>query len=192
MKYDLIICGVGGQGILAISMVLGRACLAANLHIRQSEIHGMAQRGGSVHSHFRFSDEVICSDMIPNSKADMILAMEPMEALRYLPWLNPEGRIITNTEPVVNIPDYPELETLYQELERYPNVLMLNATEMARNARAARAVNMALLGAASAYLPLDEEILKGAIQTHFAGRASSMIEKNLEIFSQARELAHNS
>lgn len=192
MKYDLIICGVGGQGILAISMVLGRACIAANLQVRQSEIHGMAQRGGSVHSHFRISDQSICSDMIPYSKADMILAMEPMEALRYLPWLSPQGRIITNTEPVVNIPDYPKIETIYNELDHYPNVLLVNATEIVRKANAARAVNMALLGAASAFLPLDERVLQDAIRAHFDGKKASLAEKNLGIFAEAREIAQGS
>lgn len=189
MKYDLIICGVGGQGILAISMVLGRACMNANLQVRQSEIHGMAQRGGSVHAHFRISDSNINSDIIPHSKADLILSMEPMEALRYLPWLNPQGRIITNTESVVNIPNYPDIESVYDELKRYPNVLLINATEIVKKAKAPRAVNMALLGAASAFLPLSVELLTDAIRERFANKSSTVIDKNLAIFAEARQIA---
>jgi indolepyruvate ferredoxin oxidoreductase beta subunit len=189
MKYDLIISGVGGQGILAIAMVLGRACLNANLQVRQSEIHGMAQRGGAVHSHFRISDSTICSDVIPHNKADMILAMEPMEALRYLPWLSADGRIIANSEPVVNIPNYPYIDVIENELKQYPNLFLFDGSKIANEAKASRALNMAMLGAASAWLPLDNSLLKEAITEHFQDKKAGVTEKNLAIFETAREAA---
>lgn len=189
MKYDLIISGVGGQGILAIAMVLGKACLNASLQIRQSEIHGMAQRGGAVHSHFRFSDKQICADVIPHNKADMILAMEPMEALRYLPWLSLDGRIVANSEPLINIPNYPEMAVIEQELKNYPNLFLFNGSQIANDARTPRALNMAMLGAASAWLPLDEKLLKDAISEQFGDKKPGLAEKNLDIFQTARDAA---
>ena len=107
MKKDIILAGVGGQGILSIAATIGFAAIEAGLHIKQSEVHGMSQRGGDVQSHLRLSDSEIASDLIPFGKADMIISVEPMESLRYLPMLSPDGWLITNTTPFINIPNYP-------------------------------------------------------------------------------------
>lgn len=189
MKYDIIISGVGGQGILAIAMVLGKACINEGLQVRQSEIHGMAQRGGAVHSHFRFSDSEICSDVIPLNKADMILTMEPMEALRYLPYLKSGGKIIGNIEPVINIPNYPDVEDIKQQLIQCADTFIFDGSKIASDIGAKKALNMAILGAASPFLPLDENALKEAIKTQFKSKKESIIEKNIEIFMAAREQA---
>ena len=106
-KKDIILAGVGGQGILSIATVIGWAALDQNLHLKQAEVHGMSQRGGDVQSNLRLSRERIWSDLIPKGGCDLILSLEPMEALRYLPWLAPDGWIVTNTTPFVNIPNYP-------------------------------------------------------------------------------------
>ncbi|THB67499.1 MAG: indolepyruvate oxidoreductase subunit beta [Gammaproteobacteria bacterium] len=189
MKYDIIISGVGGQGILAIAMVLGKACIGENLQVRQSEIHGMAQRGGAVHSHFRFSNEQICSDLIPLNKADMILAMEPMEALRYLPYLKSDGKIVANSEPVINIPDYPEIETITTQLKDNSDAFIFDGSIIAADAGAKKALNMAMLGAASPFLPLSEDTLINAIKTQFKNKKEELIQKNLDIFAAARKAA---
>ena len=88
MKTDIILCGVGGQGILSIATVLGQAATASGLYLKQAEVHGMSQRGGDVQSNLRLSTERIWSDLIPKGQADLIISMEPMEALRYLPYLS--------------------------------------------------------------------------------------------------------
>ncbi|THB72121.1 MAG: indolepyruvate oxidoreductase subunit beta [Gammaproteobacteria bacterium] len=190
MKYDIIISGVGGQGILAIAMVLGKACIGEDLQVRQSEIHGMAQRGGAVHSHFRISDGEICSDVIPLKKADMILAMEPMEALRYIPFLKEGGKVIANVEPVVNIPNYPDLEEVKQQLENAADTFIFDGSTIAAEGGTKKALNMAMLGAASPFLPLSEETLTEAIKTQFQGKKEDLIQKNLDIFAAAREAAN--
>ena len=108
MKKDIILAGVGGQGILSIATIIGEAATNANVQLKQAEVHGMSQRGGDVQSNLRLSNEEIYSDLIPKGKADMIIAMEPMEALRYADCLSADGVIITSSAPFVNIPNYPD------------------------------------------------------------------------------------
>ena len=105
MKSDIILSGVGGQGIVSIAATIAMAALDSNLNIKQSEVHGMSQRGGAVYSHLRISDTDISSDLIPLGKADIIISVEPMESLRYLPWLKEDGWLVTNSTPFINIPD---------------------------------------------------------------------------------------
>ncbi|HSE37567.1 MAG TPA: 2-oxoacid:acceptor oxidoreductase family protein, partial [Blastocatellia bacterium] len=112
MKYDIILAGVGGQGVLSVSAVIGSAARSQGLFVKLSEVHGMSQRGGGVVANLRLADKPIASDLIPLGGASMILSMEPLESLRYLNYLSPEGVLITSTNPVVNIPDYPNLDEL--------------------------------------------------------------------------------
>ena len=106
MKKDILLCGVGGDGIVSVAKIISDAALNMGLHLKQSEIHGMSQRGGSVFSHLRLSSDEIYSDVIPEGKVDIILSSEPMEALRYLPFLAEDGWIITNSTPFINIKNY--------------------------------------------------------------------------------------
>ena len=152
MKKDIIICGVGGQGILSIATILGEAATKANLYLKQAEIHGMSQRGGDVQSNLRLSTEPIYSDLIPQSKADIIISMEPMESLRYLPYLSKEGMIITSSTPFVNIPNYPEETALIEELDNMPNVVKLDIDSVAKEAGNVRGANIVLLGMAAPYM----------------------------------------
>jgi indolepyruvate ferredoxin oxidoreductase beta subunit len=99
MKTDIILAGVGGQGILSIAAVIGSAAVEENLFIKQTEVHGMSQRGGDVQSHLRISDQAIASDLIPLGRADLIISLEPMEALRYLPYLKKDVWIVTKSKP---------------------------------------------------------------------------------------------
>jgi indolepyruvate ferredoxin oxidoreductase beta subunit len=188
MKYDMIIAGVGGQGILSIAALLGRAALDLDLHLKQSEVHGMAQRGGAVLAHLRLSDAPIHSDLVPRGGAAMILAMEPLESLRYMPWLDSAaGWIISNTEPLRNIEPYPDLEALYAEIRRHPHPFLCNAEKMARDLGAPRAVNMAMLGAASSFIPLPAESLEAAITAQFTRKGESVVASNLAVFRAGRQ-----
>ncbi|HET7839194.1 MAG TPA: indolepyruvate oxidoreductase subunit beta, partial [Rectinemataceae bacterium] len=148
MKYDIILCGVGGQGGISVSVVIARAALAEGLQVKQSEVHGMSQRGGEVLAHLRISDTAIASPTIPLGTARLVLAFEPLEALRYLPWLSREGSVISATEPIRNIQDYPELEAVHAELRALPKALLVDADRIAKEAGNARAANMVLVGAA--------------------------------------------
>ena len=189
MRCDILIAGVGGQGILSIATVIGRAVLDSGLHLKQSEVHGMAQRGGSVQTHLRLADTPVWSDLIPRGQADMVISMEPMEALRYRPWLKPEGWIVTNQTPVQNMLNYPPVEEVWGEVRKQPHHLLFDAQKLAQEHHLPRAVNMALLGAASPHLPLPAAALEAAIAAQFHRKGQEVIDANLAVFRAGRALA---
>ena len=189
MKKDIILSGVGGQGILSIATVIGRAALAEGLQIKQAEVHGMSQRGGDVQSHLRISSSEIHSDLIPRGGADLVISLEPMESLRYLPWLAAEGWVVTNTVPVINIPNYPDEAALQAELKALPQVITLDADALAREAGSPRSANMALLGAAAPLLGIAAERLEAGIRDIFARKGEAVVEANLAAFRAGYETA---
>ncbi len=183
MKQDIILSGVGGQGILSIATVIGSAALQQGLHLKQAEVHGMSQRGGDVQSNLRLSSEVIYSDLIPRGGADLIVSLEPMEALRYLPYLSREGWIITNTTPLVNIPNYPDMDQVMAQLNELPHVVALDVDSVARDLGSPRAANMVLLGAMSAVLHiLEPDALREGIRRIFARKGDAVVESNIKAF----------
>lgn len=188
MKLDIILAGVGGQGILSIATVLGVAALKENLYLKQAEVHGMSQRGGDVQSCLRLSSDPIACDLIPKGKADFIVSLEPMEALRYVSYLNPEtGRVVTSTVPFVNIPDYPSQEALMAEFEKLPRVTAFDMDAAAKEVASQRSSNMVLLGALSRFLPIDKGVIEEAISTIFARKGDKIVEANLAAFNRGRE-----
>ncbi|HBH22314.1 MAG TPA: indolepyruvate oxidoreductase subunit beta [Cytophagales bacterium] len=189
MKMDIILAGVGGQGILSVAAAIGYAAINEGLHIKQAEVHGMSQRGGVVQSHFRISDQPIYSELIPLGKADMILSLEPMEALRYLPYLGETGWLISNEKPMVNIVDYPDADALYTSIRQVENHVLLDTDKLARKVGTAKASNMALLGAASAHLPLKEKSLEKGIRQLFKAKGEKIMEMNINAFIAGRSLA---
>lgn len=191
MKTDIILAGVGGQGILSIAAILGRAALNENLYIKQAEVHGMSQRGGDVQSNLRISDKPVASDLIPLGQADLIISLEPMEALRYVEYLGPEGRIVTNTTPFVNIPNYPDLEAMIADLQGRHNVVAFDVDKLAREKATPRASNMALLGAASPFVCLEAEKIRQAIADVFTPKGEEIIEMNIKAFNAGRKYTLN-
>ena len=163
MKIDIILAGVGGQGILSIASTIGVAAVKKGLYLKQAEVHGMSQRGGDVQSHFRLADHEIASDLIPMGKADMIIAVEPMESLRYLPWLAEGGWVITNDQPFINIPNYPDEAALKAELDKLPNKVVINADQIAKDLGSARSANMVILGAAAPFLKMEYSEIEDAV-----------------------------
>ncbi len=189
MKKDIILSGVGGQGILSIATVIGRAALSEGLQLKQAEVHGMSQRGGDVQSHLRISSSEIRSDLIPRGGADLIVSLEPMESLRYLEWLSADGWVVTNTVPVVNIPNYPDRTALEAELASLPHVVRLDADALAREASSPRSANMALLGAAAPLLDIEPAKLEEGIRAIFARKGEAVVEANLAAFRAGYETA---
>ncbi|MEG0498500.1 MAG: indolepyruvate oxidoreductase subunit beta [Alistipes sp.] len=192
MKRDIILSGVGGQGILSIATVIGKAALNEGLNIKQAEVHGMSQRGGDVQSNLRISSEPIASDLIPHGKADIILSLEPMEALRYLPWLAKDGWIVTNTTPFVNIDNYPAAEALEKELKSLPQVIVIDVDKIAKEISAPRAANIVLLGAAAPLLHIEASKLEQGIRDIFARKGEQIVESNLTAFRAGYEYAQKS
>lgn len=183
MKKDIILCGVGGQGILSIATVIGEAATKAGLNLKQAEVHGMSQRGGDVQSHLRLSTQPIYSDLIAQGSADLIISMEPMESLRYLPYLAKDGKVVTGSKPFVNIPNYPEEEALQNALKQLPSLSIMDIDAVAKDAGNARGANMVLLGMAARHLQiLNADELRDAIRTIFARKGDAVVESNLKAF----------
>ncbi len=191
MKKDIILAGVGGQGILSIASIIGVAAVNLGLHLKQAEVHGMSQRGGDVQSHLRLSDKEVMSDLIPFGKADMIISVEPMESLRYLPYLSKEGWIITNIKPFINITNYPPIDNIIKEIEAQHHNIALDADKMAREAGSLRSANMVILGAASPFLDIAYEKLEDSIRTIFGRKGDDVVNVNLKAMKAGRDFAVN-
>ena len=189
MTYDMILAGVGGQGVLSLAAIVARAAMIDGLFVRQSEVHGMAQRGGAVLAHLRISDAQIAGDLVPSGGADMVLAMEPLESLRYLSYLKPDGIVVSASEPFVNIPDYPELGSVLGAIRALPRSLLVDSAGIARQAGSPRAVNMALAGAASSLLPIKLESLELCIEELFGRKDPQAAQANRRALVLAREAA---
>jgi indolepyruvate ferredoxin oxidoreductase beta subunit len=182
MKRDIILAGVGGQGILSIAAAIGMAAVESGLYLKQAEVHGMSQRGGAVQSHLRISDSPIASDLIPEGKCDMILSVEPMESLRYLPFLARDGWLVTSSSAFQNIADYPDEEALVQEIGRVQNHLIVDAESIARDLGSRRVSNMVMLGAASFMLGLTTKSLKEAVKALFERKGEEIVRMNIAAF----------
>lgn len=179
MKTDIILSGVGGQGILSIAAVIGEAAIKDGLYMKQAEVHGMSQRGGDVQSHLRISDKPVASDLIPLGAADIIISLEPMESLRYLPFLKKDGYLVTNTQPFMNIPDYPPMEKVTEELDKLRNPIRIDAEAIARQAGSARSANIVMLGGAAPFLGIEYAKLEEAIRSIFGRKGEEIVGMNL-------------
>ena len=191
MKIDIILAGVGGQGILSIATVIGSAAVKEGLYLKQAEVHGMSQRGGDVQSHLRISDKEIASDLIPYGKADLVVSVEPMESLRYLPMLSAEGWVVTNTTPFINISNYPKEEDVMAEINKLPRKIIIDADKIAKELGSARSANMVILGAASPFINMDFALLEQAIKDIFGKKGEDIVNVNLTCLKAGREFAEN-
>jgi indolepyruvate ferredoxin oxidoreductase, beta subunit len=191
MKKDIILAGVGGQGILSVAGTIGYAAVESGLFLKQSEVHGMSQRGGDVQSHFRLSDKEINSDLIPQGSADIIISVEPMEALRYVSMLSPDGWVITNTTPFNNITNYPNVDEVLAEIDKLPHAISMNAEKIAKELGSPRSANIVVLGAATPFLGMEMEIFENALKTIFGRKGEKIVEVNIAALRAGRELADN-
>jgi len=189
MKYDVILAGVGGQGVLSLANVIALAAQNEGLFVRQSEVHGMAQRGGSVLAHLRLADSPVPGDLIPQGRADLILSLEPLESLRYLKYLKPEGALVSSLEPVKNIQAYPAAELLEQALQAVKPSRLLNTAVLAKEAGHAKSANLVLVGGASEFLPLKDESYMEAISFIFGRKGEAVVELNRRAFSLGKAAA---
>lgn len=188
MIKNIILAGVGGQGILTIAAILDYAAMKKDWHIKQAEVHGMSQRGGAVESHLRIADRPIYSDLIPLGEADIILSLEPMEALRYLPFLADDGIIITAKQPFVNIANYPDYDEVVQNVKNTgKSSIFVDTQELAREAGNVRAENVVMVGAAANYLGFSKEELKDSIRAMFGSKGEKIVEVNLKAFELGYE-----
>jgi len=186
-KTDIILAGVGGQGILTIAAIIAKSALEAGMHIKQAEVHGMSQRGGAVQSNLRISDKPVASDLIPQGKADLILAVEPMEALRYLPYLSKNGWIVSNAAHFINIPNYPEPEAIEAELKKINNLVLIDADRIAADLGTSRASNIVMLGAASPFIDVDNTLILQSISDYFKNKGEKIVNLNLDAFALGRQ-----
>ena len=188
MNADIILAGVGGQGILSVAEIMADVAVLEENEVKYCETHGMAQRGGSVMAHLRIADHPIHSDLIPRGVADMILSLEPLEALRYLEFLGPTGMIVTAAECVHNFDNYPDEERLLAHLHALPQTCVVEAETLARRAGSTLAANMVMAGAASRHLALDPALIETRIAQYFARKGPRVVEVNLSAFRLGREV----
>jgi len=188
IKKDIILAGVGGQGILSIAAVIDWAALESKLNIKQSEVHGMSQRGGAVQSHLRISGQIIYSDLIRKGDADLIISVEPMEAIRYVPYLKDDGWLVTSLNFYKNIDNYPDEEKLMEELSKLPHKIMVDAEKLARTCGSLKTSNMVMLGAASPFIGIEKEMLLKGIEALFAEKSGEIIKMNIMAFNSGLEL----
>ena len=189
MNCDIILAGVGGQGVLSIAAIITQAAVNEGLQVRQSEVHGMAQRGGAVSAHLRIADKTIASDLVPQGSADLILSMEPLESLRYTAWLSPKGILISAAEPLVNIPNYPDISGILDTIRKFPRCRIVEAAVIAKEAGLSRAVNTVMVGAASAFLPIGVKTLEDTIEKMFMQKDAAMALANKKAFELGRNAA---
>jgi indolepyruvate ferredoxin oxidoreductase, beta subunit len=189
MKFDIILAGVGGQGVLSVSAVIASSAMHEGLHVKQSEVHGMSQRGGAVLANLRLSDSPVASDLIPRGTAALIISMEPLESLRYLEYLAPGGTLITASEPVNNIKDYPPVDDVLGQIRKLPRTVILDAERLARQAGSARATNMVIVGAASHWLPVAIETIDRFVRSLFAAKGEKVVEINIKALYAGRDAA---
>lgn len=189
MKQDIILAGVGGQGILSIAFVIDNAALKAGMNFKQAEVHGMAQRGGAVQSHLRLSQNTIYSELIPRGEADMILSVEPLESLRYIDFLAPQGLLVTSSTPYVNIPNYPDFQKLMKNIKEVGKVVIVDSEALAKEAGSSRAQNMVMLGAASTELIVSEDLLLEYIEALFRPKGQTLVDTNKKAFQLGRDAA---
>jgi indolepyruvate ferredoxin oxidoreductase beta subunit len=182
MKYDVILAGVGGQGVLSVASVIAHAALDEGLEVRQSEVHGMAQRGGAVLAHLRLADGKIAGDLVPRCGADLIISMEPLESLRYISWLKRDGVLVTAAEPLVNIIGYPDINEITSSIKNLPCWRLVQAAALAKEAGLAKTVNTVMVGAASCFLPVKAENLEKTIALFFSKKDTAAIEANAKAF----------
>lgn len=187
MKFDVILAGVGGQGVLSVSSIIASSAMEEGLQVKQSEVHGMSQRGGAVYTNLRMSDETIYSDLIPAGQASLILSMEPLESLRYLNYLSENGYLITSSDPERNIDDYPDIEQLLKQITDLGHSKIIDARKLALQAGSGRATNMVLAGAASHYLPLKAETMENYIRKIFQRKGEKIVDINLKAFLLGRD-----
>ena len=188
-RLDAVLAGVGGQGVLSIGALIAGAAGDAGLWVKQSEVHGMSQRGGAVEAYLRISDRPIKSDLIARGGADLIVSLEPVEALRHLEFLKPDGTVVSATEPVKNMPDYPEPETVLERLRSLPHAVLVDAQRLAREAGNAKAANVVLVGAASPLLPVPPSAIEGWIHQIFDSKGGRTVDVNLKAFRAGCEVA---
>lgn len=189
MRADIILSGVGGQGILSIAAVIGEAALKEGLYMKQAEVHGMSQRGGDVQSNLRLSDQPIASDLIPKGHADLIISLEPMESLRYLPYLKEDGWLVTNSQPFVNIPNYPDMEKVNEELDKLPHKVILDVEAIAKEVATARAANIVMLGAAAPFIEIEYNKIEDGIRRIFGRKGEEVVEMNLKALKAGYDVA---
>jgi indolepyruvate ferredoxin oxidoreductase beta subunit len=188
MKFDIILAGVGGQGVLSLSALVATAAMDEGLFVKQSEVHGMSQRGGAVTAHLRLSNTPIESELVSLGSASMILSLEPLESLRYLPYLSPDGVVVTATDPVKNIAAYPPLDEVLESIRGLPSAVLVDAAALARQSGLARATNMVVAGAASALLPVRSHAIERCIRTMFSRKGSTVVEQNLAAYHAGQRI----
>ena len=192
MNTNIILSGVGGQGILTVAAIIDHAAMLGNLFIKQAEVHGMSQRGGAVQSHLRISDSEIYSDLIALGGANLIMSLEPMEALRYIPYLSDDGLIITAIKPIKNIVNYPDEEKVIESItnSKFKHIFV-DVEKLSKQAGNAKMGNVVMVGAAYKYLGLDKELFYTSIKEIFAKKGSNIIEQNLHAFELGAEISLN-
>ncbi|WP_257310772.1 indolepyruvate oxidoreductase subunit beta [Geothrix fuzhouensis] len=189
--HGIVLSGVGGQGVLSLAQILLEALRRSGLQALQSEIHGMSQRGGSVHAQVCYSKLPLTSPILDEGGADLLIALEPLEALRYVSMLRLDGHLVVSEEPQMDMAGYPPLDDVYAALKVVRGAHLIDTEDLARKLNHRQAGGMALLGMASRFLPVEDAVWRDVISQRFESKGARVLEKNLEAFEAGRGLIHD-
>jgi indolepyruvate ferredoxin oxidoreductase beta subunit len=184
----VVVAGVGGQGVISVAQLILLSAWRSGFQALQSEIHGMSQRGGAVNSHVVFGRQPVSSPMVMDGSGSLLIAMEPLEALRHLSLLRPDAALVVSANPVRNIDDYPDEEKVRGELEKVTGVTAIDTAAHAARLRHRQAPGMILLGAASRHLPFGPETWNEVIAEYFDQKGGAVVDKNREAFALGASL----
>jgi len=184
---SVIIAGVGGQGAITVAQLVLGAAWKSGYYVLQSEVHGMSQRGGEVNAQIIFDKVPVTSPVVTQGEADLLIGIEPLETLRYLSQMSKDANIIASSEPVINMDNYPKIEIILEKIKSVEGAVLIDTLKAAKELNNKHAGNICILGAASKFLPIDNEVWEAVIRERFESKGEEVVMSNIKAFQYGKK-----